>query len=134
MSKPPELFQISPEDFDKEDRKVGAVMAGLLNNFLLQVIQLLNQSLTFADNFSAEIKTITIEGGESLTFKLQTVKSPLGVTLQKFQNLSTESEVVATAVSTPQWSFDGKGNITIEAIPGLTNADTYLVTFLIISG
>ncbi len=134
MSKPPELFQIRPEDFDPKDRRVGAVISQLLNNFLLQIIQLLNQSLTFTDNFSAEIKTLSIKGGEEVTFKLHQVKTPVGVTLQNFRNTSSTAEVLTIPVSVPQWAYDGKGNVTIQAVPGLTNGDFYNLTFLIISG
>ena len=78
MSKPPELVQIRPEDFPKEQRATGNIIAATMNNFLLQITELLNQSLTFADNFNAELKTLVYKPSEQTKFKLNTVARPAG--------------------------------------------------------
>ena len=134
MAKPPELTQIRPEDFKQEDREMAQTLAGVLNNFILQITQLLNQSLTFTDNFSSEVREFTIDGADSLTFKLNTVETPKGVILLQYRNTTTPTEVLTAAVGVPQWSTDGRGNITVEAIPGLTNGNNYAITLLVISG
>jgi len=135
MSKPPELTQIRPEDFKQDDREMAGILAGVLNNFILQITQLLNQSLTFSDNFSSEVRDFNHKIADSeLTFKLNTVKTPRGVILLQFRNLDDPTVLEATAVSTPQWEHDGKGNVTINPILGLTTDTTYAITVLVISG
>jgi hypothetical protein len=134
MSKPPELTQIRPEDFKQEDQEMAGILAGVLNNFILQITQLLNQSLTFGDNFSSEIKELTVKGDASVTFKLNTVTTPVGLLLLQFRNTSNPTTAESSAVSTPQWSYDGRGNITIQQLQGLTAADTYVIKVLVISG
>ena len=134
MSKAPELIQIRPEDYDKDARKVIDKLAGPLNNFLLQITELLTQSLTFADNFNAEVKSQTIVGGKSLTLKLNNIVIPKGVVLMSYTNTTTPSEILTAAVGVPQWSADGRGNITINSIPGLTNDNNYAIILLVVGG
>lgn len=135
MAKPPELTQIRPEDFKQDDREMAGILAGVLNDFILQITQLLNQSLTFADNFSSEIKTLSHEIADSaLTFKLNTVTTPTGVLLLRFRDLTDPKNIESSAVSTPQWDYDGRGNITIQPIQGLTSGHNYSIVLLVISG
>lgn len=133
MAKAPELVQIRPEDFDPDHQDTVEKLADVLNNFILQVTQLLTQTLTFSDNFNAEVRTLKMVGGQPLTFSLNTVSSPAGVVVLKYLNTTTPSEVLSSPVGIPQWSFDGRGSVTIQPIPNLTNGERYDIILLIVA-
>jgi len=132
MAVPPEVVQLNPDDVEKDDKKVVEYMAGILNNFLLQSTNNMNKQLTFGENFRGEVKSISVKGGEDITFKYSGEGTPRGLILSSYRNTSNESEVLANPVGIPQWSFDGKGSITVRSIPNLTASNDYLVTFIIL--
>ena len=132
MAIPPEVVQINPDDVEKDDKKLAEYLAGILNNYLLQATDGLNRQLTFNDNFRGQTKTLTLTGGEDITFKFDGTGTPRGLIMTSFRNTSTPTEVLTIPVGIPQWSYDGKTAITIKEIRGFTAGEKYLTTFVIL--
>lgn len=132
MAIPPEVVQINPDDVAKDEKKVVEYLAGILNNFLLESTNSLNKQLTFGDNFRGEVRSLTVVGGEDITFKYNGSGVPRGLILSSYRNLTNESEVLTNPVGIPQWIYDGRNSITVRAIPNLTVGNNYLITFIIL--
>lgn len=125
MAQPPPNVQLTPESYDQKDRPVVKGLAGSLNTWLLAVTSALQRSLTFTDNFAGDTRTIRFTEGQPLTFKYNGAGKPTLLLLGGYRNVTNPNEVITTAVGHPQWSWDGRGNITIAAIPGLTATNVY---------
>ncbi len=134
MAQAPQNVQLSPEDFDKKDQGLVSRLATILNSFFESVAQALNRSLTFGENFAGETKELTVTGGQSITFRYSGGGTPQYLFIGGFRNTTTPTEVLTSAVSLPQWSYDGRGSITIQSIPGLTSGHKYLIKFIITRG
>ncbi len=134
MAQPPELVQLNPEDFEKKDRELVARLADTVNGFLSAVPEVFNRGLTFGENFAGETRTLTMTGGQPLTFRYSGGGIPRILLVGGFRNLDNSSEILSTAVSLPQWSYDGRGSITVQAIPGLTSGQKYAIIFTITRG
>ena len=132
MADIPELVELVSADYPEEYKDLVDRLGLDLNRFLRQVTTAMNNALSFEQNFNAQIKTFNIKGSDSLTF-VSTIPQPLGVVLLKYTNTTNPAEVVSNAVSLPQWSADGAGNLTIEPIQGLTLTDNYDIILLIIA-
>ena len=132
MAIPPEVVQINPDDVDKKQRATIEYLAGVLNNYILQSTNGLNRQLTFGDNFRGEVKSITVTGGSPITFRFEGTGTPRGLILTSYRNTTNATEKLAVPVGIPQWSFDGKRSITVQAIPNLTTDNKYVVTFVIL--
>ena len=133
MATVPERQQIVPEEFKQEDQEAAGKIAGPFNTYVEQLNEILNKNLTFTDNFRGAVRTINIKGDSSQTFRYGVREKPIGLWVVSYNNLSDPTETLTSGVSA-QWSFDGAGNITVKRISGLTPADTYAVTLVIISG
>ena len=133
MAKAPELVEIRPQDYPAEAQELIEQLAGPLNTFMRQVVRLLGQRLTFSDNFDAELRELTITGGSSVSFRYEKSYTPKGLLLVSYTNTTDRSEVITSPVGVPQWTADGRGNITVEAIPNLTTGDIYDIIILVIS-
>lgn len=134
MAKPPESQQIVVETFKAEEQDLAKKVAGPFNTYTAQLNEILNNNLTFTDNFLGSIKTfILVKGEQSISFKYEHTEKPVGLWVVGYSNRSNTSEVLAAAVSA-QWSYDGKGTITVDRFGGLTSGDSYSVTLIVISG
>lgn len=134
MASPPEAVQINAEEYDKDDKKVAGKLAGTLNNFLLTMSDIFNKRFTFSENFSGDSPTVRVTGGKSITFKYGGSGKPRILLIGSFRNVTNPSEILTTAVSLPQWYFDGRGSITILPIPGLTATHDYDIVLVITTG
>lgn len=132
MSTPPKKVRISPEEFSKEDQDVADKLANVLNLFLSQVPDALDQNLTFKDNFIGEVRSVKVLGGQSTEFKYAGKGKPYGVMLTSFSNLDNPSETLSVAVGIPQWSWDGRGSISIKPIIGFTSGDQYEILLVVL--
>lgn len=134
MASPPESVQINAEEYSKDEKKLAGKLAGTLNNFLLTVADIFNKKLTFGENFSGDTPTIRVTGGQPITFKYGGSGKPRALLIGSFRNVTTPAEILTTSVSIPQWSFDGRSSITIQAVPGLTNGQVYDILLIITTG
>jgi hypothetical protein len=133
MANIPERQQIVPEDFKKDDQETAAQIADPFNTYVEQLNEILNQNLTFSDNFRGQVKTLDIIAGQPISFKYAKTAKPIGLWIMNYSNLTDPTEVLTVAVQI-QWSFDGQGNISIDNVTGLTATETYRLTFIAISG
>lgn len=134
MAQVPTEQQITPEDFPPDDQRILQGVADPFNAYVQENNEALRRNLTFTDNFRGEVKTLTYTQGETLTFSYALPDfKPVGLWVANFYNVEDREEVVAAGV-TPQWDQDGKGNITIKNITGLTAGKQYVFTFIIVSG
>lgn len=136
MANVPEQQQIVPEDFEKKYQDLVSQLANPLNTYIEQLNEILNKNLTFGDNFRGELKTVTVVAGTPLKFKYNNTAKPVGLWVVNYSNLDDPDEELDDAVQA-QWTFDGKGNITIDKVTALTLLPqplTYTLTIMIISG
>jgi len=133
MANVPERQQIVPEDFDKEDQDAAGRIAGPFNTYVEQLNEILNNNLTFSDNFRGAVKILTLSGDQSVTFRYDRREAPVGMWVVNYRNVDDSSDVVTDPVSV-QWRYDGQGNIVITKVAGLDSAKNYSVTFFIVSG
>ena len=127
MGKVPEEVQIISEDFQEDDRQLVDQLAGPINNYILQ----LNSILAGQASITAEFKTYTVSGDQSLTIS-SSITQPFGIQLVGWRNLSTPSEVLAVAPAV-QWSTDGAGKLTVRVI-GFNPDDKYSINLIIFVG
>ena len=134
MASAPDTVQINVEDFSKDEKPLATKLSGVLNSWFLEVSEIFNKRFTFGENFSGSTPTIRVTGGKPITFKYQGPGVPRLLFIGQFRPVSTTTEILTVPVSLPQWSFDGRGNITIQAIPGLTNLAVYDIVLTITTG
>lgn len=133
MARIPETQRIVPETFDKSEQGIATKIADPFNTYTEQLNGILTNNLTFTDNFLGAVKSFQLKGEDSLSFKYDIQQAPVGLWVVGYSNITTPTEVLSTGVSA-QWSYDGKGTITIQRMSGLTTGKTYLVTLIVISG
>lgn len=128
MSTVPESQEILVESFKQDEREMVSRIASPFNNFVLQMIQSINQSLTINENMLGETRTFDFTtSSPTKTFKYNGNGTPRHMIIS---NISAKPETALT----PYWSQDGKGNITVEIIGTLTASVKYNITFIILGG
>jgi hypothetical protein len=127
MGRVPEETQIVPEDFDKDDQGMVGQLAGPINNYILQ----LNSILAGQASITAEFKTYTVQGDQTLNIS-SSITQPFGVQLVGWRNLSSPSATLSAAPAV-EWSANGKGTVTVDFI-GLVASDKYSVNLIIFTG
>lgn len=134
MATSPESVQINAEEFEKDEKKLAGKLADKLNNWLLTVTDIFNKKFTFGENFSGDTPTVRVTGGQPITFKYGGPGRPRALLIGSYSNQTNPSEVLTTPVSLPQWAFDGRQSITIQAIPGFTKDHKYDIFLIITTG
>lgn len=134
MATSPESVQINAEEFEKDEKKLAGKLADKLNNWLLTVSDIFNKKFTFGENFSGDTPTVRVTGGQPITFKYGGPGRPRALLIGSYANVTNPSEVLTIPVSLPQWAFDGRQSITIQAIPGFTNDHKYDIFLIITTG
>ena len=127
MGNVPEEVQIISEDFEPESRQMVDQLAGPINNYILQ----LNSILAGQASITAEFKTYTVSGGQSLNIS-SSITQPFGIMLVGWRNLSDPSEVLASAPFV-QWAANGAGSVAVDFI-NLTADNDYSVNLIIFTG
>ncbi len=134
MASAPEVVQINAEEFSKDEKALAGKLAGVLNNFLLVVAEIFNKRLTFGENFSGDTPTVRVTGNKPITFKYQGPGTPRLLFIGQYRPVTNPNEILTSPVSLPQWSYDGRGSITIQAIPGFTSGSQYDIVLTITTG
>ena len=127
MGRVPEETQIIPEDFPKESQDMVGQLAGPINNYILQ----LNSILSGQSSITAEFKTYTVQGDQTLNIS-SSITQPFGVQLVGWRNLS-DSAATVSAMPGVEWSANGKGTVTVRFF-GLVAADKYSVNLILFTG
>lgn len=134
MASAPEVVQINPEEYDSKERPVASKLAATLNNFFLVLSDIFNKRFTFAENFSGDQPLVRVKGGESISFRYKGPGTPRLLLIGQYRNVTNQSEILTTPVSLPQWVTDGRGNVVMQAIPGLTAGHFYDIMLIITTG
>jgi len=114
MSTVPEAQEIIVENFKKEDQDSASKIAASFNDFTIQMIQAVNQSLTIDENMLGETRTFTFTSTSlEKTFKYN------GNGVPRHLQISRVNKEPLAAIF-PYWSQDGKGNITVKIVGGYT--------------
>lgn len=133
MAQVPEAPQINPETFKKEEKDMVSMISGPITDYAELINEGLNQNLTFEENFRGEVRTLEFAKGETTKkFKYNGKGTPIGMWVVNQRNM-TDSTVLNTAVVQPQWVWDGKGNINITKMLGLTADYKYNITIIIVA-
>lgn len=127
MKLPPQP-RIRKEDIPNAPGWINKVLIPL-NRFFENVYLVLNKRLTFTDNFTAEVKTITIRPDE-IPYEFKTdVSNPKCVIVGKAVQ-DSGFHVDITSPVFVDWRLD-KDLIVIENISNLTTGKIYNITLLI---
>lgn len=133
MANVPEKQQIVPEDFKPDEQEMAGKIAGAFNPYVEQLDNILDNGLTVGDNLRAEIRVVEVTGGQPTTFSYARSSKPVGLWVIDYRNTTDPTEVLTVAVQA-KWSYDGRGNITLENVTGLTGGENYNITVIAISG
>lgn len=128
MSTVPEAQEIIVENFKKEDQDAASKIAASFNDFTIQMIQAVNQSLTVDENMLGETRTFAFdENSLEKTFKYNGNGTPRHLVISRVD------KEPGSAIF-PYWSQDGKGNVTVKILGTLTPGIKYNITFIILAG
>ena len=133
MGVPPELIQINTDGYDKKDVEIVKKLASTLNPFLQQVNQSLSKALTFDQNFLGQIRSLSVTGGQPITFKYEGGGLPAGLILTSVAPASG-SAAIADTIGVPQWYRSSPTEVTIHPIKGLVTGIKYQISVIILGG
>ena len=131
MAQLPKLSRFQTEDFGKDQRKWIGKLLQPLNSFMQSVVSALDKNLTVNQNLQGEIKSITVRGGTTTSFKYTPTQRPQVVMIGRI--IDRTGSIISLPVSCVDWSDDGAGNITVQALPNLISGQDYTVTFMSLS-
>lgn len=123
------LKRLITEDFKKDDQELIGKIASILNPAFEAITTALNNNLTLADNFNAQVKEITFIMGSNgiptteLSFKVSLKGNCRAMVITRVDNL-TNSNTYPTEAPFPTFSQAGD-TVTINHITGLTAGSKY---------
>jgi hypothetical protein len=125
------LKRLITEDFNEDDQELIGKVASILNPAFEAITNALNNNLTLADNFNAQVKEITFIMGTSgvpsteLSFKSTLKGSCRAMIVSRVDNLTNSATYPAGGVFP---SFSQSGDIiTIKHITGLVSGSKYTI-------
>lgn len=133
MARLPDQRKISPEEFP--DQSFMPRLLGPINRFFEEVVRALNKGLTFKENISGELITVTIDGTYPLDVRWTNANPPVAAWIGKCRETSGNH----TNFSAPlflDWEIASNGSFRINNITGLTASMTskFNVTIIAITG
>lgn len=139
MSALPPIRRLNREDFPDAPEWLDGLLYAL-NQFIEAVYGALGGNLSFGQNVTAQIKTVTFKTlstyaapwnqfyPETVSFTRALKSKAQGVVLLKIVETDSAELPVGTAIN---WS-DEDGSIIINSVLGLTPSKSYTATFLVI--
>lgn len=119
MAALPPLKRVTTEDFPEQKGWIAKLLQPL-NSFFDSVYNALNKNLTFADNFKAMVKTVTVDNTQA-TFSpihvASTIGRPAGLWVVGLVDKAGQPATVRGAVSV-DWTYVN-GTISINRVGGL---------------
>jgi hypothetical protein len=133
--KPSNVRQIVAQDFKPEDQDMAARLGGVLNYFMRQMVEILNENVDF-DNLAWDVITVDVQV-DANGIPLQTtrftsnVTSPSGLLIMSARNITNSVTYPTTA---PFISFTPQGNgvVKIDHVTGLQIDNTFRLTVIVI--
>jgi hypothetical protein len=132
MASIPEINEFPLEGMEDEQASALRPAADVYNTFNEQVSTALNRNLTFSENFRADVRTLSMKPSDKPTFAIS-IPKPIGLWLINIRNTNNSSHVFSAAPFV-DWVWNGRDGIQIKSVAGLSGADTYELTLLVIAG
>lgn len=131
----PPIKRLLTEDFKSEDKWIGKLLFPL--NQLLQSLSTgLQNGLTFQENISSQVKTVTFNnntGEFPIVFKNTLKNSPIGCWVIDVEDISSSPQSLSSAVTVTGRTFDSANNQhRILSLSGLVSGQQYKVSFVLI--
>ena len=132
MAKIPTLKKLKPSEFPGLDWMPR--FSALYNQFLEETIRALSTQLTFKENFSGDVVTITLEGTFPVKIAQNRTEKPIAVWPGNLQKQDGSDLALASAYSI-DWSY-ANGVLQINGTPGLTSTptDKHKLTLIAVTG
>jgi hypothetical protein len=119
------------EDFKPAERPFASKLFGILNNFMEQVIGIINGRLNFKDNFFAHDTEVIVNTPFTTINVANPLNSPIrGIIVLRVDTLTNSKEILTDGV-TVQYTND-TGQIRIYNITGLTPGNKYRLRLLLL--
>jgi len=135
MPKVSSTRRIVPEDFAPDMQDTAAKIAGPVNDFSDEIIQVINGSLDF-DNLARRMITldVTVDANGKPTTQLKLATGLGFVSMIHIGKVFNKSSNVARLTSAPyvDWTYTGGGFITVNYFLGLTAGTKYSITLEIV--
>lgn len=133
MAKLPLIRRILREDIPDSPEWVMPIL-NALNQFFDSVYNALDRNLNFTENIDAQWKVFTILAGASaadniFSFLITMRNKPRGLTLENIQQIDSNYIPITSPVFI-SWRVNS-GQISIDAISGLTAGKSYELTVLV---
>ena len=135
MTKLPSIKRLAVEDFAGQKDWIGKLFAPI-NQFFESIASALNGGLTFADNMSAVVRSISVPNGSAsfpLYFSWGKKVKPIGLWVVNARETSGTHTNFSSAISA-DWEYTTDGLVKINAFPGLPTSTGYTVTVVAITG
>lgn len=132
MAKIPIFRKLIAEEFPDQVNWIQKLLFPL-NDFFTTTYTALNRTLTFKENFNADILDIVANGGQTIQLKNPLKVVPVGVVLIKLSvNKNNPSEI--NVVHSLTWSYDYNNSYINVKLLGLDANTQYSFKILVIGG
>lgn len=121
MSNLPPINRLVTEDFPGQQKWIPRLIQPL-NQFMTNVVFALNKSLTFTNNFNAQVRDIDVSGNlpfETVSF-VSTIGKPAGIWVVNIQDKDSNSRSVVRSPITLDWEYRGN-SVYIRNVSGLAS-------------
>jgi hypothetical protein len=122
------------EDFPEQSGWIDKLILPI-NSHIERVVGALNRSLTLTENLAADIKTVELSGTLPARLSWGLAARPVAVLVGGWTQTTGAAVPVTEAVQV-QWSFTQNGQLSIDAVFGITPtaARKYKLTLVCLTG
>lgn len=135
MAKINEVKRLISDDFKPDDRDLVSKLAFIINPFFTSIVNALNKSLTFQDNFNANIVNIEvnapINAANPVTVKTGLRSNCQGIIIISVLN-STSSSTPLSGAPFIEFINSDTGQIQINNITGLVASNSYVIRAILL--
>lgn len=134
MAKLPPLRRLVAEDFQDQSDWIGKLIQPL-NEHMERVTRAFNKGLTIEENFSGELREVTVDGVYPLKLAWTQRQRPRSVVVGGVRKADGSTWTLSTAVQV-QWQYTQGGELQIDTVVGIspTSADKYILTLEVKTG
>jgi hypothetical protein len=134
MGQIPQTKRLVTEDFDGQQEWIGKLIDPL-NSFMQETVQLVNQSLTFSENFNGAILSIVWTGSaKSVAWRLKA--KPVAAWLGSIREHPSNAVPTGLSAFNLVWDFTQAGEFRLVEVPGLSASasNPYKLTIVAVAG
>lgn len=135
MSTLPPIQRLVLEDFPTDERKWLGKLLQPVNQFFESVYSALNRNLSLADNLSADVRTVELDGQFPLKLAWTLKSKPAAVLVGDVYRTDGTTITLSAAVFV-QWQFNQSSQLQIDGVVGITPSGTakYKVSLVSFTG